>query len=122
MKKIVASAIITLVALGAQAQGVVKPAPSVGSASAPAKATAPRHAVATKVRRTAIGGTLMNARREPVAKIQAYAYMNDSIKASGFTDASGKYETSNMMPGVYTLTSVHILNLPPLSVIQFSMR
>lgn len=107
MKKLIAYVSVSFLALGAQAQGVVKPAPSVGGASTAAKAVAPRSAAAVKVRHTAIGGTFLNARREPVAKIQAYAYMNDSIKASGFTDAAGKYETSNMMPGIYTLRFVY---------------
>jgi len=108
MKKFIAYVSVTFLALGAQAQGVVKPAPSLGGAAAPAKAAVKHHsAAAAKVRHTAIGGTFLNARREPVAKIQAYAYMNDSIKASGFTDAAGKYETSNMMPGVYTLRFVY---------------
>jgi len=107
MKKLVASVAVMFLVIGAHAQGVVKPAPSVAGNSAAAKSAAPRAAAAAKVRHTAIGGTFLNARHEPVAKIQAYAYMNDSIRASGYTDAAGKYETSNMMPGVYTLRLVY---------------
>jgi hypothetical protein len=78
-----------------------------GAAAKAAKPAAARPAAAAKVRKTAIGGTILTARREAVAKIQAYIYSNDTIKASGFSDASGNYETSSVLPGVYTLRLVY---------------
>lgn len=107
MKKIIAIAIGSFLAGNVLAQQNLKPAPTMpGAAAAAAKPAAARPAAA-KVRKTAIGGTILTARREPVAKIQAYIYSNDTIKASGFSDASGKFETSSVMPGVYTLRLVY---------------
>lgn len=108
MKKIIAIAIGSFLAGNVLAQQNLKPAPTMpGAAAKAAKPAAARPAAAAKVRKTAIGGTILTARREAVAKIQAYIYSNDTIKASGFSDASGNYETSSVLPGVYTLRLVY---------------
>jgi hypothetical protein len=60
-----------------------------------------------KIRKNAIGGTIKDIRRRPVAKIQAYIYRNDTIAASGYTNAEGNYETNSVMPGVYSLRLVY---------------
>ena len=113
MKKIIAIAIVSFLSGNVLAQQNLKPAPTMPGAAAKAakpaaaKPAAARPAAAAKVRKTAIGGTILTARREAVAKIQAYIYSNDTIKASGFSDASGNYETSSVLPGVYTLRLVY---------------
>jgi protocatechuate 3,4-dioxygenase beta subunit len=60
-----------------------------------------------KVRRTAIAGTILDSRRQPVPKVQAYIYRNDTIKASGFAAADGRYETNSVLPGIYDLRLVY---------------
>jgi hypothetical protein len=61
----------------------------------------------TKVRKSAIGGTIKDARRQPINKVQAYIYRNDTIAASGYTIADGSYETNNVKPGTYELRLVY---------------
>ncbi len=61
-----------------------------------------------KVRKNAIGGTIMDARHKPVPKVQAFVYFGDSaVNASGYTDASGYFETNSVMPGTYDLRIVY---------------
>ncbi len=78
------------------------------SGAAFAQATTPaKTSGQTKIRRTAIGGTIKDARRNPVPKVQAFVYKNDTLLASGFTGADGNFETNSVMPGVYTLRLVY---------------
>ncbi len=56
-----------------------------------------------KIRRTTIGGVVLDARRQPVPKVQAYIYKNDTIMASGYTTADGRYEANSVLPGIYSL-------------------
>ncbi len=61
----------------------------------------------SKARKSAIGGTIKDARGRPVPKVQAYIYRNDTIAASGFSNAEGNYETNSVLPGVYSLRIVY---------------
>lgn len=107
MKRIAAFAFFAFAAHVSIGQNL-KPAPSMPGATATAASPAPAARTApAKVRRTAIGGTVLNQFREPVAKIQAYIYNGDNIMASGFSDAKGYYETNNVLPGTYTLRLVY---------------
>lgn len=107
MKRITAIAILAIAAHTATAQSL-KPAPGMAGATAAASPAATPQARTGAARvRTAIGGMVQNERWEPVAKIQAYVYSNDTIRASGYADAKGHYETSALMPGTYTLRLVY---------------
>jgi hypothetical protein len=58
-------------------------------------------------RKTAIAGTILNTRKQPVAGVQAFIYKKDSIAASGYTDDMGYYETNATVPGIYNLKLVY---------------
>lgn len=107
MKRIASIALFAFAAYTSEAQNL-KPAPTMSGATASAASSAPAARTApVKVRKTCIGGTVLNEYREPVAKIQAYIYKGDDIMASGFSDSRGYYETNNVLPGVYTLRLVY---------------
>lgn len=106
MKRTAAIAVLAFAAHISVAQNL-KPGPSMpGATASAAPAKAPQNGTARK-QRTAIGGTIQNERWEAVPKIQAYIYSNDTIRASGFSDARGYYETNSVMPGTYTLRLVY---------------
>lgn len=69
--------------------------------------TGARKAGATKVRKSAIGGTIRNSRWSPLPKVQAYIYNAETIVASGYSDASGYYETNSVAPGTYDVRFVY---------------
>lgn len=69
---------------------------------------AARPAGKAKVRKSAIGGAIYDAKHHPIPKVKAFIYYNDSAtNASGYTDASGHFETNNVMPGTYNLRLVY---------------
>lgn len=56
----------------------------------------------------AVGGFILDKHRHPIADVQAFIYAKDSsIIASGFTDATGHYETNAVMPGSYVVKIVY---------------
>lgn len=58
--------------------------------------------------RTAIGGYIRTARKQPIKDVKVFVYLPDnSIIASGFTDAKGHYETSGVAPGSYSVRVVY---------------
>ncbi len=61
----------------------------------------------TRIQRTAIGGVIKDGRRQPVPKVQAFVYRNDTIIGSGYSTIDGNYETSGVMPGTYALRLVY---------------
>jgi len=107
MKKIFAIAICSLLASGAFAQNTLKSAPAMPGAPAKAQGAATKQHGAAKMHKSAIAGVIKDLRRDPVPKIQAYIYKNDSIKASGYSNAEGYYETNSVLPGVYSLRLVY---------------
>jgi len=60
---------------------------------------------------SAIGGTIRNARFQPLNGVQAFIYAPDSsIIASGYTDVKGNYETNGVVPGKYDLKILYPSN------------
>ena len=60
---------------------------------------------------TAIGGYVRDAHKHPIPGIEAFIYKPDStIAASGYTDATGYFETNAVMPGKYDLKIVYPSN------------
>jgi protocatechuate 3,4-dioxygenase beta subunit len=56
----------------------------------------------------AVGGFILDERKHPINDARAYIYAADSsIIASGYTDASGRYETNPVAPGKYTVKIVY---------------
>ncbi|MES2701205.1 MAG: carboxypeptidase-like regulatory domain-containing protein [Bacteroidota bacterium] len=56
------------------------------------------------MRKSAIGGRFTTVRKQPVKGIKTFIYMPDSsIISSGYTTATGDYETGNVAPGNYSL-------------------
>ena len=56
----------------------------------------------------AVGGFILDARKQPVAGVEAFIYAPDSsIIASGYTDATGHYETNAISGGKYTVKIVY---------------
>lgn len=62
---------------------------------------------ANKIRKNAVGGSIKDLRRQPVPKLQAYLYRNDTLIGSGYTSSEGAFETSNVPPGTYALRIVY---------------
>jgi hypothetical protein len=61
-----------------------------------------------KVRKNAIGGTILDARRLAIPKVQAFIYLGETAtNSSGFTDADGYFETNQVMDGTYDLRLVY---------------
>lgn len=60
--------------------------------------------------KTAIGGYIKDAYNMPIADVEAFVYKTDSsadIVSSGYTDATGYYETNFTYPGKYNLKIVY---------------
>jgi len=58
--------------------------------------------------RTAIGGFILDNRRQPIPGVEAFVYRADStIAASGYTDSMGHYETNAVLPGKYDMKIVY---------------
>lgn len=58
------------------------------------------------LRKNAVSGFVRDARNRPVEGVQAYIYAKDSaatILASGYTDATGYYETNSVAAGKYDI-------------------
>jgi hypothetical protein len=58
------------------------------------------------MRKNAVGGFVRDARFHPLEGIEAFIYRTDSsgaIAASGYSDATGHYETNSVMPGKYNV-------------------
>lgn len=78
--------------------------------TAPKSATAPKTTQATKVKKDgpAIGGFILDGRKHPIEDVHAFIYAPDSsIIASGYTDATGHYETNAVLPGTYQVKIVY---------------
>jgi len=70
------------------------------------KSSAPKSK--SKKEENAVEGTIKDAHRHPIADVQAFIYAKDSsIIASGYTDATGHFETNAVMPGSYTVKVVY---------------
>ncbi len=50
-----------------------------------------------------IYGTIKNLHGEPIQDVEAFVYKMDTIKASGFTNDTGFFETGMVKPGNYGL-------------------
>ena len=60
--------------------------------------------------KTAIGGYIRDARNVPIPDVRVFVYRTDSsaeIISSGYTDATGYYETNSTYPGKYNLKIVY---------------
>ncbi len=65
---------------------------------------------AVDARKNCVGGYVRTARYMPMEGIQAFIYLGDSantIGASGYTDATGYYETNSVAPGTYSVKFVY---------------
>ncbi len=65
---------------------------------------------AADMRKNCVGGYVRTARYMPMEGIQAFIYLGDSantIGASGYTDATGYYETNSVAPGKYNVKFVY---------------
>jgi hypothetical protein len=70
------------------------------------KPLTPAQQKAADARKNAVGGFIRDARYRPLEGVQAFIYPGDSantIIASGYTDATGHYETNSVMPGKYNI-------------------
>lgn len=108
MKKLISVAACMLItgAIYAQSVNSSGASPNV-SKQATTSAGKPAGQRTARVHKNAIGGTIINTRKQPVARVQTYVYIADTaIVASGYTTADGKYETNSMMPGTYTMKVV----------------
>jgi hypothetical protein len=64
----------------------------------------------TAAHKTAVGGYIRDARNAPIADVRVFVYRADSsaeIISSGYTDATGYYETNFTYPGKYNLKVVY---------------
>lgn len=79
------------------------------SLTSSAQTTAAKKATTkSKADKTMIYGTLTDTRHKPVKGMKAFVYRADStIVASGFTDATGYYETNSVPAGVYFVKLIH---------------
>ncbi|MCD6012349.1 MAG: Carboxypeptidase regulatory-like domain [Flavipsychrobacter sp.] len=62
------------------------------------------------LRKNAVSGFVKDMRNRPVEGVQAFIYAKDSaqtILASGYTDATGYYETNSVAPGKYNIKIVY---------------
>ena len=54
-----------------------------------------------------VWGTIKDLQGEPLADVEAMIYKLDTIIASGFSDASGRYTTNSCAAGKYTVKLVY---------------
>lgn len=69
---------------------------------------------AADLRKNAVGGIIRNSRYRPIEGIKIFIYTTDSsnsIVASGFSDATGYYETNSVLPGTYMVKFVYPPNI-----------
>ncbi len=62
------------------------------------------------LRKNAVSGFVRDMRNRPIEGVQAFIYAKDSaqtILASGYTDATGYYETNSVLPGKYDIKIVY---------------
>lgn len=72
--------------------------------SAPAKKASTKN----KLDKTIVYGTLTDAKHKPVKGMKAFVYKADStIVASGYTDATGYYETNQVPAGTYFVKFIY---------------
>ncbi len=58
--------------------------------------------------KTAIAGTIKNARKIPMQSIKVFVYKGETdIVSSGYTNEKGYYETSSFQPGEYTVKVIY---------------
>jgi hypothetical protein len=77
------------------------------------KPMTPAQKKAADLRKNAVGGYVRDARNRPFEGAQAFIYQADSansIIASGYSDATGYYETNSVLPGKYTIKIVYPSN------------
>lgn len=77
------------------------------------KPMTPAQKKAADLRKNAVGGYIRDARNRPYEGVQAFIYAKDSantILASGYSDATGYYETNSVMPGKYDIKIVYPSN------------
>ena len=74
------------------------------------KTMTPAEKKAADLRKNAVGGYIRDARNRPIEGVEAFIYVSDTIVASGYTDASGYYETNSVLPGKYTIKIVYPSN------------
>jgi len=78
-----------------------------GTANAQSAAKTGSGSSAKRIYKNAAGGTILDIRRQPVAKLQAYLYRNDTLIGSGYTMGDGTFETNTVLPGKYDLRIVY---------------
>lgn len=74
------------------------------------KPLTPEQKRAADARKNAVSGFIRDSRNRPMEGIQAFIYAKDSaatILASGYSDATGYYETNSVMPGKYNIKIVY---------------
>ncbi len=63
---------------------------------------------AKKIKGPGVEGFIRDGHKHPLDDVHAFIYGKDSsIAASGFTDATGHYETNAVLPGVYSVKYVY---------------
>ena len=78
--------------------------PATTTAAAPQKGTAHAHKAIVKKSGPGVAGYILDAKKHPLDAVQAFIYGADStIIASGYTDATGHFETNAVKPGTYNV-------------------
>jgi len=74
------------------------------------KTMTPAEKKAADLRKNAVGGYIRDSRYRPIEGVEAFIYLGDSantIIASGYTDATGYFETNSVPSGKYTIKIVY---------------